>query len=255
MSELVLEGRDLSKAYDGVTVVEAVNVSVAAGEICAVIGENGAGKSTLMNILAGVVRPDAGQIRLRGALIELRAPRKAAEAGIAIVHQELQLVPLQSVADNLMLVRPPGARRVGSDGRPAERTGGRSYHRGSRAETNFVRSMLDRVGLKVDPSAPVSELSTAQCQLLEIAKALAMDAQVIIFDEPTAALLPTEGERLLTLIEGLRADGKAILYISHALDEILRIADRISVLPTRRPSRNTEMRSAMRRSSSRAWEM
>jgi ABC-type sugar transport system ATPase subunit len=215
MSVPLLEGRNLTKAYDGVTVVEGVNLSVNAGEIRAVIGENGAGKSTLMNMLTGVVRPDSGEIRLQGKPLDLRSPRQATEARIAIVHQELQLVPLQSVADNLMLVRPPAARVV---------------RRGTRAEYEFVRLCLDKVGLAVEPSAPVCALSTAQCQLLEIAKALALDAQVIIFDEPTAALLPAEAERLLALIESLRQSGTAILYVSHALDEILRLANHISVL-------------------------
>jgi ABC-type sugar transport system ATPase subunit len=230
VTEPLLEGRGLAKAYDGITVVDAVDISVAAGEIHAVIGENGAGKSTLMSILTGIVRPDAGEIRLRGALLDLRYPRKAAESGIAIVHQEHQLVRLQSVADNLMLVRPPGSRTVITGGKPARRPGAHVLRRGGHAETDFVRSTLDRVGLRVDPRIPVSALSTAQCQLVEIAKALTLDARILIFDEPTAALLPAEAARLLTLIEGLRAGGRAILYISHALDEILRLADRISVL-------------------------
>jgi ABC-type sugar transport system ATPase subunit len=215
MSEAPLLGRGLTKAYGGVTVVDGVNIAVHANQIHAVIGENGAGKSTLMNMLTGAVRPDAGEIRLNGTLIQLRSPRNAAEAGIAIVHQELQLVPRQSVADNLMLVRPPQARAI---------------RRRTRAERRFVHSMLERVGLEVALGTRVSDLPMAQCQLLEIAKALALDARVIIFDEPTAALLPAEVERLLTLIEALREEGKAILYISHALDEVLRLADRISVL-------------------------
>ena len=168
-----------------------------------------------MNMLTGVIRPDGGEIRLNGEAIDLHTPRQAAEVGIAIVHQELQLVPLQSIADNLMLVRPPKAKRL---------------RRGSRAEADFVRSALERVGLALEPNTPVYALSVAECQMLEIAKALVLDAQVIIFDEPTAALLPAEAERLLALIEDLRRDGKAILYISHALDEILRLADKISVL-------------------------
>lgn len=215
MSAYVLEGRGLTKVYDGVTVVEDVSLSVAAGEILAVIGENGAGKSTLMNMLTGVIRPDAGEVRFNGEALVLHSPRHAAATGIAIVHQELQLVPLQSVADNLMLVRPPRARNA---------------RRGGREEASYVRSMLGRVGLDVEPKTSVAELSVAQCQMLEIAKALALDAHVIILDEPTAALLPAEAERLLRLIEGLRRDGKAILYISHALDEVLRLSDRISVL-------------------------
>jgi ABC-type sugar transport system ATPase subunit len=215
MSPPALEGRNLTKAFAGVTVVDGINIVATAGEIRAVIGENGAGKSTLMNLLTGVVHPDAGEIRLRGSRVDLASPRHAAQAGIAIVHQELQLVPLQSVTDNLMLVRPPAARRI---------------RRHSRAERHFVMSLLHRVRLDVEPEADVATLSIAQCQLLEIAKALALDAAVIILDEPTAALLPVEAQALLTLVEGLRDDGRAVLYVSHALDEIQRIADAVSVL-------------------------
>jgi len=210
-----LEGRGLSKAYCGVSVVSGVDIAVDAGEIRAVIGENGAGKSTLMNMLVGVTRPDAGEITVRGRLMEFSSPRSAAKAGIAIVHQELHLVPFQSVTDNLMLMRPPS---------------GKFLRRGTGAEYAFVRSAIARVGLDVDPQTSVYQLSLAQSQLLEIAKALILDAAVIIFDEPTAALQPVEAEQLLKLVETLRVEGKAILYISHALDEVLRLANRISVL-------------------------
>jgi ABC-type sugar transport system ATPase subunit len=215
MNAPFFEGIGLTKVYSGVTVVDNVSIAVNEGEIRAVIGENGAGKSTLMNMLTGVVRPNAGEIKVRGSSVRLLSPRGAAELGVAIVHQELQVVPFLSVTDNLMLVRPPAAA---------------SLRRRSLAERNFVAGICERVGLQVDPDTKVSTLSVAQCQLLEIAKALALDAKVIIFDEPTAALLAAEKEQLLGLIEALRAEGKAILYISHALDEVLRLADTISVL-------------------------
>jgi ABC-type sugar transport system ATPase subunit len=215
MSAPLLEGRNLTKAYEGVTVVDGVSLAVQAGEICAVIGENGSGKSTLMNMLTGVVRPDGGEIRQRGAAIEVTSPRSAARAGISIVHEELNLVPLLTVADNLMLMRPPGARGI---------------RRSTRAERVFVRSVLARVGLDVAVDTSVRELSVAQCQLLEIAKALTLEAEVIVFDEPTAALPPEEGQRLLTLIEALRTAGKGILFVSHSLEDVLRLADCIYVL-------------------------
>jgi ABC-type sugar transport system ATPase subunit len=212
---IALEGRGLTKAFAGVTVVDDVHLSVRAGEIRAVVGENGAGKSTVMHLLSGVIRPDAGEIRVAGAPRNFASPRSAAQAGIAIVHQELHLAPTLSVVDNLMLVRPPVARAV---------------RRGSRAELDYVRSITCRVGLNVDPQAAVASLTVAQCQLLEIAKALALRARVLILDEPTSALQPAEAQRLLVLVGKLRQEGIAILYVSHAIEEILRIADNVSVL-------------------------
>lgn len=211
----ILQGRGLGKTYGCVTVVHGVDVDVCAGEVNAILGENGAGKSTLMKMLTGIVRPDAGTISVRGEEIQLTSPRRAADAGIAIVHQELHLAPMMSVCDNIMLVRPANAAGV---------------KRGTRAERAYVSALLERVGLSVDPAMRVSALTTAECQLLEIAKAIAHDAQALVFDEPTSALLPAEAGRLLDLIERLREDGRAIFYISHALEEVMRIATRITVL-------------------------
>ena len=215
MNGAYFTGRGLTKRYSGVTVVDSVNVDVAKGEIRAVIGENGAGKSTLMNMLTGVVRPDSGEIELAGMRVHLDSPREAARQGIAIVHQEIQVVPSLSVVDNLMLVRPPSAVRL---------------RRRSIAERELALRLLARVGLYTDPDQDAASLSVAQCQLLEIAKALALDAQVLVFDEPTAALEVAEVESLISLISQLRDEGKAILYISHALDEVLRLANTITVL-------------------------
>lgn len=215
MSAPYFAGRGLTKSYGGVTVVDAVSVEVSKGEIRAVIGENGAGKSTLMNMLTGVVLPDAGEIQVNGARVQLESPRDAARQGIAIVHQEVQVVPQLRVVDNLMLVRPPSARGM---------------RRRSRLERALAQRMLARVGLSIDPDQPADSLSVAQCQLVEIAKALALDAEVIVFDEPTAALQLSEVESLVKLISQLRDEGKAILYISHALDEVLRLANTITVL-------------------------
>lgn len=206
--------RDLVKTYGRVTVVRGVGLTLAPGEIRAVIGENGAGKSTLMKMIAGIVPPSAGAITLNGAPLTMASPRDATDAGIAIVHQELQLVPALNLADNVMLVRPPGL----------------TARRGSRAEYQFVQTLFDRVGLKRRPTDKAASLSAAEAQLLEVAKALALNAQFIIFDEPTSALPPAEVDRLLSLIEGLREDGIGILYISHHLTEIMRIADTITVL-------------------------
>lgn len=210
-----LQAEGLTKTYGPITVVEGVNLHVRPGEVHAVVGENGAGKSTLMKMLSGIVVPSGGTIRIDGQPIDLSGPRAAAVAGIAIVHQELHVVPALSIADNLMLVRPPASPRA---------------LRGSRREAAFVASVLERVGLRANPATLAASLSAAQAQLLEIAKALALGARYIIFDEPTSALPPAEVERLLRLVETLRNDGHGILYISHHLSEIVRLADSITVL-------------------------
>jgi ribose transport system ATP-binding protein len=198
-----------------VTVVRDIDIAVEPGRIRAVIGENGAGKSTLMKMLTGIVQPSRGEILVDGNPVQLPTPRSAMDAGIGIVHQELQIVPMLSVADNLML--------VGADSAP-------STYRGSPAEGAYVRKQLERVGLDVSPRTLAARLSAAEAQLLEIAKALALDSKVLIFDEPTSALPPNDVERLLCLVEELRAEGHAILYISHHLNEIKRIADDVTVL-------------------------
>ena len=212
---LALEGHGLTKTYSGVTVVRDIDIAVEPGRIRAVIGENGAGKSTLMKMLTGIVQPTRGEIRVDGVPMVFPGPGDAMEAGVGIVHQELQIVPMLSVADNLMLVGGPKAPK--------------SY-RGSPAERAFVTEQLARVGLDVKPRTLAARLSAAEAQLLEIAKALALDSKVLIFDEPTSALPPNDVERLLSLIEELRAEGHAILYISHHLNEIKRIADDVTVL-------------------------
>ena len=211
----VLEGRGLTKSYAGVTVAENIGVSVGAGRIRAVIGENGAGKSTLMKMLTGIVHPNAGEILIDGQQVVLSSPREAIRRGVAIVHQELHHVPMLSLADNIMIERPSAAPR------------GR---RGSRSELAFAAKYLRRVGLDADPRMRAGDLSAAEAQLLEIAKALALEPKAIIFDEPTAALPPSDVRRLLDLIGDLRRSGLAILYISHHLSEVLELADDISVL-------------------------
>ncbi len=213
MSEgLVCTG--LAKTYGRVAVVHGVDLSLCPGEIRAVVGENGAGKSTLMKMICGIVEPTRGTMVLDGKPLVLPSPRDASRAGIVIVHQELQIVPALNLADNVMLVRPPGIMAV----------------RGSRAETGFVRSLFNKVGLHRDPSERASSLSAAEAQLLEVAKALALRARFIVFDEPTSALPPAEVDRLLGLVEALRREGLGILYISHHLSEIMRIADSITIL-------------------------
>jgi ABC-type sugar transport system ATPase subunit len=210
-----LVAHDLAKAYGSVTVVQGVGLRLSPHEIRAVVGENGAGKSTLMKMLAGIVPPTRGEIELDGRPVAFSSPSDATAAGIAIVHQELQQARDLSLADNVMLLRPPGARAL---------------RRGSRAESEFVADALSRVGLARAPSDRAGGLSVAEGQLLEVAKALALGARYIIFDEPTSALPPADVERLLSLVEGLRSSGHGILYISHHLSEVLRVADTLTVL-------------------------
>ncbi len=204
----------LSKTYGRVTVVHGVDLSLHPGEIRAVVGENGAGKSTMMKMICGIVEPTKGTMTLDGEPLRLASPRDASHAGIAIVHQELQVVPALNLADNVMLVRPPGI----------------SAARGSRTEGRFVRALFEKVGLRREPNEKASSLSAAEAQLLEVVKALALEARFIVFDEPTSALPPAEVDRLLTLVETLRGEGLGILYISHHLSEIMRIADTITIL-------------------------
>lgn len=211
----ILRTVGLTKQYSGITVVDSVNIEVVRGTIRGIIGENGAGKSTLVKMLAGDVTPSAGAIYLNEQPVVFDSPRAANLSGIAMVHQELQLVPMLSIIDNLMLVNPPDARRI---------------RRRTRNEIDYVASQLARVGLKVSPKLPVTALTVAQAQLLEIAKALALNAKVLIFDEPTSALPPKEADHLLQLIEGLRTEGHAIIYISHHLAEVRQLADYITVM-------------------------
>ncbi len=206
---------DVSKAFGGPAVLGGVSFDVRAGEIHAIVGENGAGKSTLVNILAGVHQPDAGSLRLDGREVRFTDPRAAAAAGIHLVHQELALLPHASVTENVYL----GAEVAGRAGLLDWPTMRRR-----------TATLLARLGGTARPTDRVGTLSVAQQQLVEIARALAGDARVVILDEPTAALSPAESEALFGVIRDLRASGHAIIHISHRLAEVLALADRVSVL-------------------------
>ncbi len=207
-----LSASGLTKIYGGVRVLDAVNFDVAAGEVHALVGENGAGKSTLIRMLGGAVRPDAGFVSLDGVPLPAGDPRHVRQLGISVVYQEFTLVPFMSVADNLRLGRERG---------PILRRGD---------QTAAIRRCLDDLGLAIDPARPVRDLSVAQQQLVEIARALISEARVIVLDEPTAALSGREGDRLLTVVRRLRANGLAVVYVSHRLEEVFALADRITVL-------------------------
>ncbi len=214
MSEPLLEARGLVQSFPGVRALKGVGLTLGRGEVLAVIGENGAGKSTLMKILAGVQRPDAGEVLLDGKPVEIRSVQDALRHGIALIHQELNLAENLDVAANIFL--------------------GREYLRHGLIDTPRLRResrrFLEAVGLDVDPATRVGTLSIGHQQLVEIAKALSVSARVLIMDEPTSSLSTHEAENLFKVIHDLRARGVSVLYISHRLGEVKELADRVTVL-------------------------
>lgn len=212
--EPVLTLDRVTKRFGPVTVVDDVTVHLYPGKVTALLGENGAGKSTLIKMMAGVYQPDGGRILLDGHETTLPNTRVAAEHGIATIHQELNLTPNMSVAENIVLGSMPA--RWGMVDRRRMRT--------------IARNALDRIGLDVDLDRPVGTLGVARQQLVEIAKALATDARILILDEPTAALTGREIRALFAVVEELRAKGVAMAFISHHLDEIAEIGDTVTVI-------------------------
>jgi ribose transport system ATP-binding protein len=205
----------IGKRYGGVQACHEVDFVLGAGEVHALLGENGAGKSTLMKILSGDVTEYAGSIAINGAPVRFGGPTDAQAAGIAMIHQELDLVPGLSVADNIFLGR-------------ELRTSVRTVDR--RRMEREARELLDRSGVSLDPRRPVGELRVGEQQLVTIAKAISLDARVLIMDEPTSALTSSEVERLFDVIRELRNSGVGIVYISHRMEEIAKVADRATVL-------------------------
>ena len=210
----VVRFRNVSKEFPGVLAVDSVDLEIMPGEVHVVAGENGAGKSTLMKLLSQVERPSGGEVEISGEPVEYHGPRYAQTLGVAMVYQEFALASHLSIAENLYMGREPG--RFGFVNR--------------RAETQEASGLLERVGLHTDPDRVVMGLTVAEMQRVEIAKALAIDAKVVIMDEPTATLAEKEIEDLFEVIRDLTSQGIAILYISHRLDEIFRIADRVTVM-------------------------
>jgi len=210
----MIEARGLGKRFGGVHALRDVSLAVARGTVHAVVGENGAGKSTLGRILAGSVRPDTGELLLAGAPVRWHGPRDSLAAGVAMVHQELAVCPDLSVAETVALGRWP--RRGPFVDRPAMEA--------------RAAQLLDEVGARLDVRAPLRSLSVAQVQSVQIAAALGTGARVLVLDEPTSALSEAEAGRLLALVEALRTRGCTIVYVSHRLPEVLRLADAVTVL-------------------------
>ncbi|MER9934150.1 ABC transporter ATP-binding protein [Mesorhizobium sp. M0088] len=211
----LLELKGIVRSFGDKIALAHVDLAVEAGEVHVICGENGAGKSTLMNILAGILRPDAGEMRLNGTLIGFQDPRDADRAGIGMVHQHFKLVPSMSVAENLFLNRQP--RHLG-------------LVTNRRAMRERAQGLITRYRFDLDPDAQVARLSVGQRQRVEILKALVFDARILILDEPTAVLTPREVEELLAIIKGLRARGRTILFITHKLNEVKAVSDRVTVL-------------------------
>jgi ABC-type sugar transport system ATPase subunit len=210
-----MEVRGIEKHFFGITALGGVSFDVVPGEVHCLCGENGAGKSTLIKIMAGSLKPDAGSITLRGEVIQLASPNDGLQRGIGVVYQELELIPNLSIMENLSLGREPRTALGTVDWREVRRR---------------AKAVLELMHVSFDVDRLVSSLTVAQAQLVAIAKILAMQPRILVLDEPTAALSGGELETLFKLIDRLKADGVAIVYISHRLDEIFRLGDRITVL-------------------------
>jgi len=213
-SEIILEVQGVSKSFPGVRALDRVTFDLRKGEVHALVGENGAGKSTLMKILSGVHQPDAGSIRYKGKEVRFHDSTQARDAGIGIIYQELNLIPHLSVAANIFIGREP-------------LTGFRTLD--ERKMNRDAVAILERLNLRIDPTITLNRLPISKQQMVEIAKSLSFDSEVLIMDEPTSALTESEIDELFTVIHTLRDRGVAIIYISHRLEELKHIVDRISI--------------------------
>jgi len=226
-----LEMRGITKRYPGVVANDHIDLDVRRGEIHALLGENGAGKTTLMNILYGLARPNEGEILLDGKTVQIADPSDAISRGISMVHQHFMLVPVLSVAENVVLGAETMARGPFLDRREASKR---------------IAALAAQFGFELDPDARVGSLSVGQQQRVEILKALYRDAQILVLDEPTAVLTPQETDEIFVLLRRLADDGRSIIFISHKLYEVLAIADRITVIRRgrvigdRKPGETTE---------------
>jgi general nucleoside transport system ATP-binding protein len=211
----LLELKGITKHFPGVLANDHVDLDLRRGEVHALLGENGAGKSTLMNILYGLYHPDEGEILLKGGPVKMSSPREAIDHGIGMVHQHFMLIPVMTVAENIVLATEP-------------------THSGVLLDYDLARKRVVEIArafkFAVNPDARIENISVGQQQRVEILKALYRGADILILDEPTAVLTPQEAEELFTILENLKREGMSIIFISHKLNEVLRIADRITVL-------------------------
>jgi len=212
---LVLELRGITKRFPGVVANDSIDFELRRGEVHALLGENGAGKSTLMNVLYGLYRPDEGEIALNGKPVTFHSPGDAIRAGIGMVHQHFMLIPVMTVAENIVLATEPKRAGVLLDYKAAE---------------DRVRSLAGQFGFAIHPEAKVEDISVGQQQRVEILKAIYRRADVLILDEPTAVLTPQEATELFAILRSLNREGMSIIFISHKLNEVLEIANRITVL-------------------------
>ncbi|MEX2211988.1 MAG: ABC transporter ATP-binding protein [Gaiellaceae bacterium] len=210
----LLELNGITKQFPGVLANDRIDFDLIKGEVHALLGENGAGKSTLVNILYGLYHPDEGEIRLNGESIRIASPRDAIDRGIGMVHQHFMLIPVMTVAENIVLATEP--------------TSGPFLDYAAASER--VRELSTRYGLAVDPEARIDEITVAQQQRVEILKALYRGAKILILDEPTAVLTPQEARELFEIVRALTEQGESVIFITHKLNEVLDIADRITVL-------------------------
>src|SRR6266481_1963462 len=214
MTEPLLRMISIGKRFPGVQALDNVGLELPPGEIHALLGENGAGKSTLIKILSGAEQPDSGTIEFGGERVTMTSPHDAQRRGIVTIYQEFTLAPNMTIAENVFIGREPGPRLFVSWRRMA-------------AET---RAITSRLGLDLDPFALVRDLSVAEQQMVEIARALSMRSRLIVMDEPTSALSSTEVDKLFRIVRDLRAAGLGIIFVTHRLEEVMQICDRYTVL-------------------------
>ncbi|HNB26591.1 MAG TPA: sugar ABC transporter ATP-binding protein, partial [Alphaproteobacteria bacterium] len=211
---VLLEVSGVRKEFPGVVALDDVSFRLKAGSVHALMGENGAGKSTLMKIIAGIYQPDSGTLRVRGEEVHLHSPLDALESGIAMIHQELNLMPYMTVAENIWIRREPKTALGFVD------------HGALRKKT---AELFAKLNISIDPEVEVRDLSVANRQMVEIAKAVSYESDVLIMDEPTSALTEREVAHLFEIIRDLQAQGKGIVYITHKMNELFEIADEVSV--------------------------
>lgn len=217
MPDYLLEMKDISKAFPGVQALKGVNINLEEGEVHALLGENGAGKSTLIKILGGIYPSDTGEVYINGEKADIKNPNDAKEKGISIIHQEICLAGNMTISENIFLGREPISNNL-------------TKSVNFKLMNEKTQEILDRLGLNLSPQMVVEELSIAQQQMVEIAKAISFNSKIIVMDEPTASLTDAEVEKLFAAIDRLKSNGVAIIYISHRLEELFEIADNVTIL-------------------------